>query len=84
MEYKVLVRLIVPEIEKIFDVYIPVNKSVGQVMSILNKAVHSETNFVFPLKKSLRLINKKTFQVYEQSLLIRKTDIKNGTELILI
>ena len=84
MEFKVLIKLFVPEIEQSFDLYIPVNKSVGQVLILLNKAVHSESLSVYPIRTSLRLINKKTAQVYEQTYLIRQTDIKNGTELVIV
>ena len=84
MEYKVLVKLFVPEIEQTFDLYIPVNKSVGQVLVLLNKAVHSESLNVYPIRESLRLINKRTGQVYDQTILVRQTDIKNGTELVIV
>lgn len=84
MEYKVLIKLFVPEIEQKFDMYIPVNKSVGQVLTLLNKAVNSESFDVYPQKESLRLINRRTSQVYNQTDVIRQTDIKNGTELIII
>ncbi len=84
MEYKVLIKLFLPEIEQSFDMYVPVNKSIGQVMTLLNKAVNSESANIYPIKNNIRLINKRTFQVYEQTALVRDTDIKNGTELILI
>ena len=64
--------------------YIPVNKSIGQVLTLLNKAVNSESSDVFPIKECLRLINKRTGQVYEQTSVVRQTDIKNGTELVII
>ncbi len=84
MEYKVLVKLYVPAIEQNFDMYLPVNKSIGQVMSLLNKAINSETSEVFPIKNNLRLLNRRTLQPYIQEMLLRDTDIKNGTELVLI
>ena len=84
MEYKVLIKLYVPEIEQKFDMYIPVNKSVGQVLTLLNKAVNSESSDTYPIKESLRLMNKRTSEVYDQTKLIRETDIKNGTELVII
>ena len=84
MEYKVMIKLYVPEIEQEFDMYIPVNKSVGQVLTLLVKAVNSESFDIFPIKNNIRLINKRTSQVYEHTLVIRQTDIKNGTELVII
>ena len=84
MEYKVLIKLYLPEIEQTFDMYIPVNRSVGQVISLLNKAVNSETLGTYPVRNNIRLINKRTFQIYDQTQLVRSTDIKNGTELVMI
>lgn len=84
MDYKVLIKLYAPEIEQSYDVYIPVNKSVGQVLKLLNKIVNSESLDTYPIKTSLRLINKNTFRVYNQTEIIRQTDIKNGTELVII
>lgn len=84
MDYKVLIKLYAPEIEQSYDVYIPVNKSVGQVLKLLNKIVNSESLDAYPIKTSLRLINKHTFRVYNQTEIIRQTDIKNGTELVII
>ena len=84
MDYKVLVKLYVPEIEQTFDMYVPVNKSIGQVIVLLNKAVHTETLGVFPIKKNIRLINRRNYQMYDQTHLLRTTDIKNGTELVLL
>ncbi len=84
MEYKVLIKLYVPEIEQTFDMYIPVNKSIGQVMVLLTKAVHTETLGVYPVKKEIRLINRRTLQIYDQTQVVRTTDIKNGTELVLL
>lgn len=84
MDYKVLIKLYAPEIEQSYDVYIPVNKSVGQVLKLLNKIVNSESLDTYPIKTSLKLINKNTFRVYNQTEIIRQTDIKNGTELVII
>ena len=39
MEYKVLIKLFVPEIEEAYEAYIPINKTVGQVSVLLNHMV---------------------------------------------
>ena len=41
MDYKVLIRLYVPEIEQNYEVYIPINKTISQVLILLNKLVKS-------------------------------------------
>ena len=84
MDYKVLIKLYVPEIEQEFDLYIPINRSIGQVKILLNKAVNGETLELFPIKPALMLINKRTNHIYQDTDVIKQTDIRNGTELVLL
>ena len=83
MEYKVLIKLFVPEIEEVFEVYIPINKTVGEVSGLLNQLVHSLSD-VFPLGGVMHIYNRRTNELYNTGLLIRDTDIRNGTELVMI
>jgi len=83
MEYKVLIKLYLPEIEQNYEFYIPVNKTVSQVALLLNKIVNDITYKVFPIKNSITLINRRNKNKYLNSTLIRDTDIRNGTELIM-
>ena len=39
MKNKVLVELVVPTIESSFDVYLPINKRIGNIITLLNKTV---------------------------------------------
>ena len=36
MEYKVLIRIYVPEIEENYEIYIPINKTVYQTITTFN------------------------------------------------
>lgn len=40
MDDKVLVKLIVPEIDSVYDVYLPISKKMGNIVILLNKAVN--------------------------------------------
>lgn len=84
MEYKVLVKLYVPEIESSFEMYIPVNKSVSQVLILMNKVVNDVTIGSYPIKQNLELLNRRSNVKYTNEQVIRDTDIKNGTELIML
>ena len=44
MKNKVLVELIVPQIDEKYNVYIPINKKIGNVIVLLNKAISELTN----------------------------------------
>ena len=83
MEYKVLVRLFVPEIEDSYEAFIPINKTVGEVTVLFNQLV-SNISGIYPQDKNIILYNRRTGVPYDRGLLIRDTDIRNGTELAMI
>ncbi|MBR3236443.1 hypothetical protein IKF92_02065 [Candidatus Saccharibacteria bacterium] len=83
MEYKVLVKLFVPEIENAYEAYIPINKTVGQVSLLLNHMVSSLSG-VYPAESNIILYNRRTNTPYDRGILVRDTDIRNGTELVMI
>ena len=83
MEYKVLVKLFVPEIEETYEAYIPINRTVGHVVLSLNQLINSISG-IYPLNQNLLLYNRRTGVPYDRGLLVRDTDIRNGTELVMI
>ena len=82
MEYKVLIKLIVPEIEESYEMYIPINKTVGEIAELLCRLVN-DLSKVYPLRKNASLCNRYSDYIYEKNKTIRETDIRNGTELVL-
>ena len=84
MEYRVLIRLFVPEIEEEYEMYIPINKFVGEIVRSINQLTNSMSAGVLPIKDEVYLINRHTGVCYSGDMLIRDTDIRNGTELVMI
>ena len=82
MEYKVLVLILVPEIEKKFEIYLPVNRTIGDVLRYINKLINENTSGIFPIKNNVALCNRFTNEVYSFNKYIRDTDIRNGTQLV--
>ena len=82
MEYKVLIKLYVPEIEETYELSIPVNRHVGEIANFLAKIVNILSK-VYPLKQNASLCNRRSGIIYDQNLVIRESDIRNGTELVL-
>ena len=83
MQYKIIINLYIPEIEENYEFYIPVNKYVEEVITILNKAVNEISYGVYPIKDDLKLVNRRTGEVYDKGFYVRNTTIKNGTQLVL-
>lgn len=84
MKNKILIELIVPEIDIKYNLYIPINKKVGNIIVLLNKAIKELSDGVYEGNEKTALYNRKTGEKYGMNVLIRQTNIRNGTSLILI
>ena len=84
MDNKVLVNLFVPEIGNRYDVYLPINKKIGNIVILLNKAINEITNGNYKIDANNLLYNVETKQLYNSDILLANTDIRNGTKLLLI
>ncbi len=81
---KVLVRLTVPDLDESYDVFIPINRKIGNVIELLNKSLNEMTKGTYVGNKKQNLYNKYTSSRYNNNLLVIETDIRNGTHIILI
>ena len=81
---KVLVQLIVPEIEEKYDLFIPINRRIGTVINLLTSSISELSSGLFTKNKKRILYNHNTGYSYSINKLIRETDIRNGTVLVLI
>lgn len=81
---KILVKLYVPVIEQQFDLWIPLNRKIYNVISLLIKAVNEFSGGYYKPSKMPVLYDKLTTEPYDMNLYVKETNIRNGTELILI
>lgn len=84
MKNKVLVELIVPEVEGKFDVFIPVNKKVGSIINLLQKSVFELSDGEYIPTDKTFIYNGINGEKYDTNKIIKETDIRNGTKLILM
>ncbi len=84
MENKVLIKLIVPEFDSSFDVFIPVNEIVWKIEKMLLKCVCDLSNIQLEQSKEYILMNKDSGKVYKNNEIILNTDIRNSAELVLL
>ena len=82
-ENKVNVELIVPHVGKRYNIFIPVNKTVGEVIVILNKTINEMTG-CFPMNNKLSLLNVMESSIFDYNVEIINSGIKNGSILALI
>lgn len=84
MKNKILVKLIVPEIDSTYDVFIPVNEVVWKVKKLVIKSIFDLSGGALDLKKNYALINKMDGNQYDNNVVVIDTNIRNATELVLL
>ena len=84
MKNEILVKLYVPKLDEQYDIWIPVNKKVYTIIELLIKAINELTKGYYLPDKMPYLYNKETAKVYDINLRVIETDIRNGSELIMI
>lgn len=81
---KVLVLISVPEIDKSYEIYLPINKKIGNIINLLNDAIFELSNGEYKKSNSNSLYNIDTKEKYIPDVLLINTNIRNGTRLVLI
>lgn len=84
MKNKILVDIFVPTINQTYNIFIPVNKSVGEILQLLNKTVNELTEGEFPISNNLSLINLYTGTTYNLEYSVKDNKILNGSKLMLL
>lgn len=83
MDNKVLVRVFIPDLEMDLDVYVPISKRIGNIISLVVKAVN-ELGITFKFANTYALYERETGTKYPANALVYNTNIRFGSELILL
>lgn len=84
MNNKVLIKLIVPEMDAVYDLFIPVNELVWKVKKLIIKAVNDLSSSNIIKNDNYCLMNKMTGEIYKNNQVILNTNIRNATEIVLL
>ena len=84
MNNKILIEIEIPSIEKRYDVFIPINKKVGTIKTLVESGLIELTDKAYVIKDSTNFYSKETGQIYDINQTVRDTDLKNGSRIILI
>lgn len=84
MNNKVLVEVVVPILEESYDVYIPINRRVGNVINLLSKIISDLSGGYFVANEKNSLYSGDNGERYPVNALIFDTDIRNGSKIILM
>ena len=80
LENKILVNFYILSLGKNYEIFVPVNEKVGNITKLLNNSLFEDIDS----SKNNKILNAETGIVYNNNTLIRTSDIKNGTRLLLI
>lgn len=81
---KIMLEIYVPLIEKEYDVFVPVNKTIGTLKHIIEKGIVDLASNGYEIKKDSNLYSKETGNMYDVNSKLLDTDLKNGSRIILI
>ena len=84
MNNKVLINVDVPELDIDYDLFIPVNELVWKINKLVIKSISDLSGVPLNPNDKYIFINKINNKVYNNNEVIIDTDIRNGTELILL
>jgi hypothetical protein len=84
MKNKYLVELYVPSLDQIYDIYIPANRRIGNIVILINKALFEITNGEYKGSNTSNLFDRDTGNRFDPNQLVRESNIKNGSGIILI
>ncbi len=79
-ENKVLVNLYILSLGMSFELYIPVNEKIGNISKLINSTMFDSID----MEKNYSILNVEDGTFYKKNDLVRNTNIKNGTKLLLV
>lgn len=80
---KVFVKLYVPLIENNYEIFIPIDKEICDIIKLLVKGIDDLVDTDYRLTSETALYNRSTGEKYDSKLKVIDTDIQNGIELLL-
>ena len=83
-ENKILIEVYVPSIEREYDLFVPINKTIGTIKKIIEHGILELSDNDYIIKEDTNLYSKETGQIYSVNSKLIDTDLKNGSRIILI
>ncbi len=81
---KILVKLYIPMMDRVYDVWIPINRRIYNVIRLMVKAIYELTNGEYRPKVMPLLYDRHTALPYDVNMSIRESAIKSGSEIVLL
>ena len=83
MDFRVYIILEVPILDKKYEMFVPIDRRIHDLVDILAKSIPELKEDYYKDNKP-NIYSKSTGKMYDQNLVIKNSNIKMGTRLILI
>lgn len=81
---KLLIKVKYPLISQEYELFIPINKTIGKITELIQKAIIEFNVEEIPLKKNAVLIKAETNEILDFNKLVYESNIKNGEILVIL
>ena len=83
MDFRVYVIVEAPILDKKYEILVPIDRRIHDLVTVLKKAI-PELNNGYYKNKTPNVYNKSTGDLYEINTVIKNSNIKMGTRLVLL
>jgi hypothetical protein len=83
MDFRVYVIVEMPILDKKYELLVPIDRRIHDLISVLKKAIPELSDDYYERREPV-IMSKTSGDVYDLNVVIKNTNIKNGTRLILI
>lgn len=83
MNFRVLIEIEAPIISKRYELFVPVDRRIHDLLSVLKSNI-PELSKGYYKNNTFSIYNKSSGELYNNNLIIKDTNIKMGTRLVLI
>lgn len=84
MNDKIVIEVIVPQIDSSYDIFIPINLKIFDVTNLIGKSISDMTNGDFKMNSIKKLYDKNSGNEIDCNLLVKDSNLKNGSKVVLI
>ena len=84
MNNKVLIRIIMPMLDESFNCFIPVNEVIWKLKKLIIKSISDLSGLSLDMRADYVMINKDNGRIYKSNEIVISTDIRNGSEIVMM
>lgn len=81
---KYLVKILYPRINQEYELFIPINKTIAKILTLIQKAISEINVDIIPLRKDVILVKKSNGEILPMNEIVKNTSIEQGDTLVIL